>query len=85
MLLKIIIVNYPAPDRSVRRNQLREGKAIPRRYRNRRIGDFLKELEITEGRSTGMPKILRTMKKNRLTAKGKSLIGNRYPATRPDL
>ncbi len=61
---EIIIVNYPGPDRSVRLDQLREGKAIPRRYRNRRIGDFLKELEITEGRSTGIPKILRTMKKN---------------------
>lgn len=61
---EIIIVNYPGPDRSVRLDQLREGKAIPRRYRNRRIGDFLKELEITEGRSTGIPKILRTMRKN---------------------
>ena len=61
---EIIIVNYPGPDRSVQLALLREGKAIPRRYRNRRIGDFLKELEITEGRSTGIPKILRTMKKN---------------------
>jgi len=60
----IIIVNYPGPDRSVRLDQLRQGKAIPRCYRNRRIGDFLKELEITEGRSTGIPKILRAMKKN---------------------
>ncbi len=61
---EIVIVNYPGPDRSVRLDQLREGKAVPRRYRNRRIGDFLKELEITEGRSTGIPKILRTMKQN---------------------
>ena len=59
-----VIVNYPGPDRSVRLDQLRQGKAIPRRYRNRRIGDFLKELDITEGRSTGIPKILRAMKKN---------------------
>ena len=28
-----------------------------RRYRNRRLGDFLKELELTEGRSTGVPTI----------------------------
>src|SRR3989339_957873 len=33
-------------------------------YRNRRIGDFLKELDLTEGRSTGFPKIRRTMKFN---------------------
>jgi len=61
---EIVIVNYPGPDRSVRLDQLRKGKAVPRRYRNRRIGDFLKELEITEGRSTGIPKILRAMKSN---------------------
>ena len=61
---EIVVVNYPGPDRAVRLDQLRKGKAVPRRYRNRRIGDFLKELEITEGRSTGIPKILRAMKKN---------------------
>lgn len=43
--------------------QLCQGKAFLRRYRNRRIGDFLKELDITESRSTGISKILRTMKK----------------------
>ena len=37
---------------------------MPRRYRNRRIGEFLKELDLTEGRSTGIPKILRAMKEN---------------------
>lgn len=33
-------------------------------YRNRRIGDFLKELDLTEGRGTGLPKIDREMEKN---------------------
>ena len=37
---------------------------ISRRYRNRRIGEFLKELNMTEGRGTGIPKILRAMKAN---------------------
>ncbi len=37
---------------------------MPRRYRNRRIGEFLKELEFTEGRSTGIPKIIHAMKSN---------------------
>jgi hypothetical protein len=40
------------------------GKAMPRRYRNRRIGEFLKELEFTEGRSTGIPKIIDAMQAN---------------------
>ncbi len=41
-----------------------KGQAVSRRYRNRRIGDFLKELDLAEGRSTGVPKILRAMRKN---------------------
>ena len=35
-----------------------------RNYRNRRIGDFLKELHLTEGRSTGFPKIRQALRKN---------------------
>lgn len=38
---------------------------IARRYRNRRIGDFLKELKLTEGRATGIPKIIKSMKINK--------------------
>jgi ATP-dependent DNA helicase RecG len=37
---------------------------MSRRYRNRRIGEFLKELDLTEGRGTGVPKILRAMREN---------------------
>ena len=39
-------------------------RAVSRRYRNRRIGEFLKELDLAEGRSTGVPKILRAMHNN---------------------
>jgi len=60
----LVILSYPGPDRSVRLAQLRAGRAVPRRYRNRRIGEFLKELDMTEGRSTGIPKILQAMKQN---------------------
>ena len=45
-------------------SDLRAGKAVSRRYRNRRIGDFLKELDLTEGRSTGISKILKVIKEN---------------------
>lgn len=61
---ELVVLSYPGPDRSVRLEQLRAGRAQPRRYRNRRIGEFLKELEFTEGRSTGIPKIIRAMRKN---------------------
>lgn len=37
---------------------------MSRRYRNRRIGEFLKELDLTEGRSTGVKKILKAMRTN---------------------
>ncbi|MBF0550419.1 MAG: hypothetical protein HQK60_07780, partial [Deltaproteobacteria bacterium] len=32
--------------------------------RNRRIGDFLKELRLAEGRGTGLPKVRRSMQEN---------------------
>ena len=35
-----------------------------RKYRNRRLGEFLKELELTEGRATGIPTIQRKLKDN---------------------
>ncbi len=37
---------------------------MARRYRNRRMGEFLKELELTEGRCTGIPKIRAAMEGN---------------------
>ena len=61
---ELVVLSYPGPDRSVRLEQLRAGRAQPRRYRNRRIGEFLKELEFTEGRATGIPKIMHVMKQN---------------------
>ncbi len=61
---ELVVLSFPGPDRSIRMTDLRVGKAVSRRYRNRRIGEFLKELELTEGRSTGIPKILKVMREN---------------------
>ncbi len=60
----IEMVSYPGPEPSIRNEQLQTGRVVPRRYRNRRIGELLKELELTEGRGTGFPKIERAMKRN---------------------
>ncbi len=60
----LVVLSFPGPDRSIRMDALRMGKAVSRRYRNRRIGEFLKELDLTEGRSTGVPKILGAMANN---------------------
>lgn len=60
----VTIASYPGPDRSVNLEDLQTGSSATRRYRNRRIGEFLKELNLTEGRGTGIPKILRAIQKN---------------------
>lgn len=61
---ELVILSFPGPDRSIRLEDLQAGRAVSRRYRNRRIGEFLKELDLTEGRSTGIPKILKVMAAN---------------------
>ncbi len=60
----IVILNYGRPDRSIRQEDLNTGRIRPRRYRNRRLGDFLKELDLTEGRATGIPTIKRVLESN---------------------
>lgn len=60
----IIFINHGGPDRSIRLESFNVGQVRSRRYRNRRLGEFLKELELTEGRATGIPTILKTLKDN---------------------
>ena len=61
---KIEIVSHPGADRSISIENLKNYRAASRRYRNRRIGEFLKELHLTEGRNTGFQKIIRALKAN---------------------
>jgi len=62
---QIEIISYGGADRSLSLDALRSGKRLhARRYRNRRLGDFLHELGLTEGRGTGLPTIHRELKKN---------------------
>lgn len=62
---KIEILSYPAPKPPVTNEVLETKKRIiARDYRNRRIGDFLKELRLTEGRGTGFPSIYNAMEEN---------------------
>ena len=60
----IEIINQGGPDRSIKMEEIQKGFIHNRRYRNRRIGDFLKELDMTEGRGTGIPIIRKEMVKN---------------------
>ena len=61
---RIEILSYPGPLPPFNKDNLMTENIAARRYRNRRIGDFLKELRLTEGRGTGFPKIRKALKEN---------------------
>ncbi|MDE7420953.1 MAG: putative DNA binding domain-containing protein [Muribaculaceae bacterium] len=53
------------PDRSISSEAIKAARKLKaRRYRNRRLGDFLKELDLTEGRATGIPTIQKSLRDN---------------------
>ena len=60
----IEIISYNGVDPALKQIDFDKGVVKARRYRNRRIGEFLKELNLTEGRGTGLPTILRVLSKN---------------------
>lgn len=61
---RIELISFPGPLPPLNKDKLHSGKIVARKYRNRRIGDFLKELRLTEGRGTGIPKIQKVMQLN---------------------
>lgn len=62
---RISILSFSGPDRSISDEVIKQAKSLrSRRYKNRRLGDFLKELGLTEGRATGIPTIQAALKKN---------------------
>ena len=61
----INIMNFPGIDRSISEKTIAEGKRfVSRYYRNRRLGEFLKELDLSEGHSSGIPTIQEELAKN---------------------
>jgi len=61
----INIMNFPGIDRSISDQTIAEGnRFVSRYYRNRRLGEFLKELELSEGHSTGIPTIQEELERN---------------------
>ena len=62
---RVSILSYSGPDRTISMQAIKEAKSLrSRRYRNRRLGEFLKELELTEGRATGIPTIQKALSEN---------------------
>ena len=58
------ITSFPGFDRSITKEDIKNYKIRARVYRNRRIGDFLKELKLIEGRNTGYPNALKALSEN---------------------
>ncbi len=62
---EITVTSATGPDRSIPMDAIRKGqRMVSRYYRNRRLGEFLKELSLTEGRNTGIPTIQRELSRN---------------------
>ena len=60
----IEITSFPGFDRSISNQDIQKGEIRSRMYRNRRIGDFLKELKLIEGRNTGFPNAKKALREN---------------------
>jgi len=59
------ITSYPGPVPGIQPKHFEPGQSMPQvPARNRRIGEFLKELRLAEARGTGIPKIRRKMREN---------------------
>lgn len=62
---RVEILSHAGPDRSISDAAIKEARRLKtRKYRNRRLGDFLKELDLSEGRATGIPTIQKHLKFN---------------------
>lgn len=60
----IQIINYPGPAKWINMEKFKEGKVRARKYRNRRIGEFLKEIDLSEKQSTGITKVINELNRN---------------------
>ena len=61
---QIEITSFPGFDRSITDQNIRQGNYISRRYKNKRIAEFLRDLNLIEAKNTGIPKAIRAMEKN---------------------
>jgi len=61
---RIEILSFPGPLPPLDKDNLMKEIVTSIKYRNRRIGELLKKLHLTEGRNTGFRKIRNAMKRN---------------------
>ena len=56
--------NYPGLAKWINLEHFASGKVKGWKYRNRRIGELFKEIDLSEKKGTGIPKILRELRQN---------------------
>ena len=61
---KIEITSFPGFDRSITDQNIKQNIYISRRYKNKRIAEFLRDLNLIEAKNTGIPKAIRAMENN---------------------
>ena len=62
---RVEVISYPGPVPGIESRHLIPDARVPAApARNRRIGEFLKELGLAEGRLSGLPKVFQAMKAN---------------------
>ena len=61
---QIQVINFPGPEHYIDMEKFAAGKVRARRYRNPKIGEFFKEIDLSEKKSTGISKILRELERN---------------------
>lgn len=62
---RVEVISYPGPVPGIEAGHLVAGAQVrPVPARNRRIGEFLKDLRLAEGRLTGLPKVFHAMEAN---------------------
>ena len=60
----IQVLNYPGLAKWINFERFEQGRVKGRKYRNRRIGELFKEIDLSEKKGTGIPKILRELRQN---------------------
>lgn len=61
---RIEVTSHPGFDSSIRDQDIEQLRIQSRVYRNRRLGDLLKEIKLIEGRNTGFPNAIKALKLN---------------------
>lgn len=60
----IEITNFPGIDFTISDEKIKNLDLISKKYRNKRIAEFLRDLELIEAKNTGIPKVRRALSNN---------------------